>query len=81
MAGPQAKQREVYMQESITTSRLATTEEAAFYLGVSKSFLDNDRCQRRHGIPFHRIGRAIRYDLRELDQWLIQNRALDPAQA
>jgi len=40
--------------------------EAAGYLGCSKNFLDKDRMY-FHRLPFTRLGRAIRYDIRDLD--------------
>jgi len=49
-----------------------TVMEAAAYLGVTRHFLDCDRCTRLHGIPFARLGRCIRYRLEDLDTWLEQ---------
>lgn len=52
------------------THQLLTTAEAARLLGVSKAFLDRDRCKGAR-IPFLRIGsRAIRYRRADLDAYL-----------
>jgi excisionase family DNA binding protein len=52
-----------------------TEEEAAFYLGVSRSFLrqsrmDGVRKNRTPGPPFVKLGRMIRYVREDLDAWL-----------
>lgn len=62
-----------------TQTTWLTTREAAQHLGCSVNFLATDRCTRRHGIPFARVGRVVRYDRVELDAWLKANRELDPA--
>ena len=56
---------------------------AADYIDMSMSFL---RAGRLHGItgnrtpspPFLKLGRCIKYDTRDLDQWLAARR-IDPA--
>lgn len=45
-------------------------QQAAEYLGVSKSFLDKARCYGTNGPAFARLGRTIIYDTDELDRWL-----------
>ena len=44
-----------------------TPTEAAQYLKTSRNFLDRDRIERRHQIPFFRLGRHIRYRQADLD--------------
>lgn len=44
-------------------------QEAAEYLGVSKSFLDKARCYRTNGPEFMRFGKAVVYSTDELDRW------------
>lgn len=51
-------------------SRWVAGKEAARYLGVSEGMLEEDRRTGRLGIPFHRIGRTVRYDLNEIDAWV-----------
>jgi excisionase family DNA binding protein len=53
-----------------------TTEEAARYIGRSKSYLDHLRITGpRHddpGIPYIRVGRTVLYLKEDLDAWLDQ---------
>jgi hypothetical protein len=51
-------------------SRRLRTNAAADYLGLSKSLLEKDRVTGRLGIPFLKLGRAVVYDTRTLDEWL-----------
>lgn len=55
--------------------RSFTEREAAEYIGMSCSFLRQDRMNgfrenRTPGPNYIRIGRAIRYLIEELDRWL-----------
>jgi excisionase family DNA binding protein len=52
------------------TAALLSEDDAAALLGVSVSFLQNDRVTRRHGIPYFKVGRCVRYRQSELDAWL-----------
>lgn len=55
--------------------QLLSEREAATYLSMSRSFLAQGRCYGRpESPPYLRIGRAIRYDVRELDEWLNERR-------
>jgi excisionase family DNA binding protein len=47
-----------------------TVEQAAQYLACSASFLHKDRLTKLHGIPFSRLGRAIRYSRQALDDYM-----------
>ena len=63
----------------MTQQRLITEREAARYIGMSPSFLAKSRMNGtlpRHtpGPPFLKIGRSVRYDVRELDAWLDEHR-------
>ena len=49
---------------------LFTTPEAAAYLGVSPKTLETWRCTGRHGLPYIRVGRLVRYRMRDLEEWL-----------
>ena len=58
---------------------LVTEREAARILKVSRSFLAQSRMNgtlRNYtpGPPWVRVGRAIRYDLRDLEDWVRENR-------
>ena len=57
-----------------TMSRWLTPSKAAEYLGCSRAFLDKDRTERIHSIPFARLGRHIRYDRADLDAFLERNK-------
>ncbi|MBI4679138.1 MAG: helix-turn-helix domain-containing protein [Elusimicrobia bacterium] len=48
--------------------RLFTVEEAAYYLGLTKTTLYTWTCQKK--IPHVKIGRALRFDKAELDAWV-----------
>ena len=59
--------------------RLLNTRECAHYLGVSESYLRRARMdgatgRRTPGPPYYRLGRAVRYRVAALDQWLEVNR-------
>jgi len=67
------------METQPVQRRLLTDPEAATYLGVSISFLRQGRMEGRRatrspGPPFIKMGKAIRYDLQDLDAWLAANR-------
>jgi predicted DNA-binding transcriptional regulator AlpA len=49
--------------------KLAKEPEAARYIEMSRPWLRLQR-MRGDGPPYVRLGRAIRYDLRDLDAWL-----------
>lgn len=56
-----------------------TEKEAAIYIGMSRSFLRQDRMQsiRLHRTPgpsYVKFGRTIRYRQQDLDQWILQHR-------
>lgn len=51
-------------------SQLLTTAQAAAYLGVSKAFLERDRCYEAR-IPHVKVGsRAVRYRLADLENYI-----------
>jgi len=51
--------------------RLLTTEEAAVCLSVSEHWLKASRFRPElDGPPFVKIGRTVRYDLRDLEAWV-----------
>lgn len=50
--------------------KILNTKDAAIYLGVSKAFLERDRCYTAR-IPFLKVGsRAVRYRQADLDTYL-----------
>ena len=69
----------VFLHES-DIKRAFTTAEAARYIAMSESFLrqarlDGDRESRTPGLPFVKIGRAVRYLKQDLDTWLELHKA------
>jgi len=48
--------------------RLLNVGEAAEYLGVTKGTLYVWACRRK--VPFVKIGRLTKFDLRDLDKWI-----------
>ncbi len=58
---------------------LLAETEAAHYIGMSVAYLRMDRCRghvghRTPGPPFLKLGRSVRYDVRDLDAWLAERR-------
>ncbi len=52
--------------------RLINVDELAQYLGVKKSTLYSWVSQRR--IPFVKCGRLTKFDLRNIDKWIEENK-------
>jgi predicted DNA-binding transcriptional regulator AlpA len=60
---------------------ILTETEAAVYIGMSRSFLTQDRMNgyrdgRTPGPTFMKLGRAVRYRKDDLDLWLTQQRVV-----
>jgi excisionase family DNA binding protein len=51
-------------------NQLLTTDEAAELLGVRPNTLEQWRCAGKYGLRYLRVGRLIRYRLRDLEAWL-----------
>ncbi|NLV29652.1 MAG: helix-turn-helix domain-containing protein [Acidobacteria bacterium] len=60
------------MDSSSRRERLTETE-ASIYIGMSRPWMRLAR-MKRQGPSFLKIGRAIRYDVADLDQWLDSHR-------
>lgn len=63
----------------MVTPTLLPETEAAHYIGMSVAYLRMDRCRgrvgnRTPGPPFLKLGRSVRYDVRDLDAWLAERR-------
>jgi predicted DNA-binding transcriptional regulator AlpA len=59
----------------IMNTEILTEKEAAIYIGMSRSFLSQDRMNgyrdnRTQGPDFMKIGRSVRYRKSQLDEWL-----------
>lgn len=57
-------------QNQIEHSALLSREEAANYLKVSPSTLANWACTKKFNIPYFRVGRSVRYRLRDLEAFV-----------
>jgi hypothetical protein len=60
-------------------ANMVPEKEAAHYIGMSVPFLRKSRMEGRRknrtpGPPYSRLGRSIRYSLRDLDAWLLEHR-------
>ncbi len=53
-----------------TPPRYLRTAQAALYLCVSKSFLEQDRHYGKAKLPFTRVGSVVIYDRLDLDAWI-----------
>ena len=51
---------------------------AADYLKCSTITLAKDRCDRKLGIPFYKLGRSIRYLQEDLDAWMEAHKVAPP---
>lgn len=71
------------MSKDILIERIEvlTEKEAAKYIGMSRSFLSQDRMNgyrdgRTHGPDYMKLGRSVRYHKDDLDVWLVKNRVI-----
>ena len=53
---------------------ILTSDQAAEYLGIRRQTLEVWRCTRRVNIPYHKIGRCVRYRRADLDRYLDAHR-------
>lgn len=65
--------------KTMIDKRALTDEETARYIGMSESFLrqsrmNGDRLNRTPGPRYIKIGRAVRYLIEDLDDWLEEHR-------
>jgi predicted DNA-binding transcriptional regulator AlpA len=63
---------------------ILTEKEAASYIGMSRSFLSQDRMNgyrvnRTPGPTYMKLGRSVRYHKHDLDEWLNKHRMLRTA--
>lgn len=64
-----AKVRKMEEQRS---TQLMNNEQAAIYLGISPRTLNNWRSRREGPKPTY-LGRLVRYHIRELEKYIVQN--------
>lgn len=61
----------------MSAQRYVRTPEAADYLGLSRATLNKDRVTGLLGIPYAKLGRAVLYDLTDLDAFMERNKIGD----
>ena len=54
--------------------QLLTTEQAAKRLGVKRSTLEVWRTSKRYGLPYVKVGRLVKYQRADLDEFLARRR-------
>lgn len=59
---------------AVAKDELLTNDEAARVLGCKPDTLPVWRCRNSPSIPFHRIGKLIRYSRRDLDEFIAKQR-------
>lgn len=64
----------VQVQATGRHSDLVGTAAAAAYLGVTPRTLEVWRSTQRHPIPYVKVGRLVRYSIKDLDEWLTARR-------
>ena len=57
---------------AVDDGRMATAREAAETLNLPLCWLDRPHLRRQKRVPFHRIGRNVRFKLDELQAWMLQ---------
>ncbi len=67
----------------MATRFVLRSQEAAFYIGMSESFLRQSRIYgdlpgRTPGPPYIKVGRAVRYLVVDLETWLAEQRCVKP---
>lgn len=63
----------MHITDQTTKEQLLTSNQAAAFLGVSNSFLPKDRVSGKTGIPFIKIGSAVRYCRSDLEKFIEAN--------
>jgi excisionase family DNA binding protein len=54
--------------------RLLTIQEAADYLGIARASLAGRGWRVKNRLPAIKVGRAVRFDIKMLDQWIERHR-------
>jgi excisionase family DNA binding protein len=62
------------MQSETKVKKWGSTNDAAEHLDCSESSLNKELVNGLLGIPFHRLGRHVKYNFDELDQWLFSQK-------
>jgi predicted DNA-binding transcriptional regulator AlpA len=62
------------MEKLIKTDELLTERETAQVINLSRQTLANWRCTRQQALPYIKVGRAVRYALSDVQNFLNQRR-------
>lgn len=54
--------------------QLLSNDEAAKYLGVKPAYLTQARAKGRPNIPFFKLGHFIKYDMEDLNAYLMKHK-------
>lgn len=57
----------------LETKKLLTTQEAAVYLGLQTKTLNNWRYSQRTKLKYVKLGGAVRYSKKDLDDFIAEN--------
>jgi len=57
----------------LETKKLMTTQEAAMYLGLNTKTLNNWRYAQKTNLKYIKLGGAIRYSQKDLDDFIAEN--------
>lgn len=58
----------------MTNKRLLNRKEAAEYLGTTEGTLSVAACRKTLPIPVVKMGRAVRYDIEDLNRFIEENK-------
>ncbi len=61
----------------MSSLKLLTPEEVGDLLGVTEHTLANWRCERRHNLPYVKVGRLVRYREEDVDAYIEQQTQAD----
>jgi len=70
---PAADRIHPFSEEIKMSDQLMSTGAAAAYLNVEPQTLAAWRCLGRHGLPYVKVGRAVRYRLADLQEFVARN--------
>ena len=68
---PGARRSDARMRE-LRSKALLGVNELAVRLGTSERFVRRLVCERR--VPFHKVGKYVRFDPKDIDEWLAESR-------
>lgn len=61
------------METNSVTNPMLTRKQAAEFLGIKEQTLNMWAHTHKYDLPYHKIGRAVRYKLEDLERFLERN--------